>query len=364
MAVLKFYPKSYIGYVRCNSVDDAIDKAKSISDPGMTTPTDITNRVGITNSSNKVYLYRMSYFFEKSSGGNIPLLKCRNHVLNMSFRARTSGVSYFPNLYYGPKANAVTTNFAYTNRYIEDCENWRGGEHDINPIYFSQSIPDSCAWVFGGFDKTTYCALYDPYLQVETETLTLEYNANGGIGAPNLQSVDISENGYIATISTVKPTKDGYKFAGWARTPNASGATYQPGQTFEMTTNMTLYAVWQKLSYTVTFDPNGGTVSTTTKTVTYGETYGELPIPVRSGYKFDGWFTQLSGGTLITESSIVDLTGDTTLYAHWTVQSIVHVVDKNNQMQDGIVYVSDGNNTLHIGIVYVCGSDGNLHVNG
>lgn len=40
---------------------------------------------------------------------------------------------------------------------------------------------------------------------------------------------------------------------------------------------------------TVTFDPNGGTVNTTSKVVKYGESYGDLPIPTRAGYTFLGW---------------------------------------------------------------------------
>ena len=74
-------------------------------------------------------------------------------------------------------------------------------------------------------------------------------------------------------------------------------------------------------SYTVSFDANGGTVSPTSKTVTNGETYGDLPTATRSSYSFDGWFTSVSGGTQITSSTTVDLTADRTLYAHWTLSN-------------------------------------------
>ena len=42
-------------------------------------------------------------------------------------------------------------------------------------------------------------------------------------------------------------------------------------------------------AYTVTFNPNGGTVSTATKSVSYRKPYGSLPTPTRSGYTFKGW---------------------------------------------------------------------------
>ena len=69
---------------------------------------------------------------------------------------------------------------------------------------------------------------------------------------------------------------------------------------------------------TVTFDPNGGSVSPTTKTVTIGSTYGTLPTPTRTYYNFDGWYTSASGGSKVTESTTVTATSNHTLYAHWT----------------------------------------------
>jgi uncharacterized repeat protein (TIGR02543 family) len=48
-----------------------------------------------------------------------------------------------------------------------------------------------------------------------------------------------------------------------------------------------------------------------------GRTFGSLPIPTRTGYNFDGWYTAPSGGIKITEESMVNLTNDKTFYAHW-----------------------------------------------
>ena len=52
---------------------------------------------------------------------------------------------------------------------------------------------------------------------------------------------------------------------------------------------VTLYANWKANEYTVTFAANGGTVSPTTKTVTYDSNYGSLPTPEKDGYIFEGW---------------------------------------------------------------------------
>lgn len=71
-------------------------------------------------------------------------------------------------------------------------------------------------------------------------------------------------------------------------------------------------------SYIVTFNPNGGSISQTTKTVKSGQKYDALPMPSRDGYTFDGWYTFASGGTQVTAATTVNLTGNQTLYAHWT----------------------------------------------
>lgn len=85
---------------------------------------------------------------------------------------------------------------------------------------------------------------------------------------------------------------------------------------FDYTSSM--YVPDNNVSYTVTFDPMGGSISLPSKVVTSGQRYGILPMPSRSGYIFDGWFTSASGGAQVTEATTVSLTSNRTLYAHWT----------------------------------------------
>ncbi|MBR3136003.1 MAG: InlB B-repeat-containing protein, partial [Clostridia bacterium] len=81
--------------------------------------------------------------------------------------------------------------------------------------------------------------------------------------------------------------------------------------------NYTLYACWTPKTYTVTLNPNGGSCSTATKKVTYGQTYGTLPVPTRSGYVFAGWWTAKTGGKQVTATTTCYATGNYTLYARW-----------------------------------------------
>lgn len=82
----------------------------------------------------------------------------------------------------------------------------------------------------------------------------LYYNANGGSGAPSSQSDSIyaeSASGYATfTISSTKPTKQGFIFLGWSTSSSATSPSYQPGSTITVyyDSSKTLYAVWQKES--------------------------------------------------------------------------------------------------------------------
>ena len=96
-----------------------------------------------------------------------------------------------------------------------------------------------------------------------------------------------------------KPSKTGNTFGGYYTATNGGGtplinASGNITSSFTNTlynNNVTLYAKWSVNNYTITFNANGGSVSTANKSVTYGSTYGDLPTPTRTGYTFIGWFT-------------------------------------------------------------------------
>ena len=93
---------------------------------------------------------------------------------------------------------------------------------------------------------------------------TISYNANGGSNAPGNQSK--AENIGI-TLSSSKPTRDGYTFVDWNTNSDGSGTTYKAGASYNGNANLTLYAQWRINKVYIKLDANGGSVRGST---TYG----------------------------------------------------------------------------------------------
>lgn len=92
------------------------------------------------------------------------------------------------------------------------------------------------------------------------------------------------------------------------------------GSSAEKYANLNSYITFKYIPYpsTVYFDANGGSVDTDHKSLMSEELYGPLPTPVRSGYRFNGWFTAPNGGTQILPTTVVTAKTDSTLYASWS----------------------------------------------
>ena len=73
--------------------------------------------------------------------------------------------------------------------------------------------------------------------------------------------------------------------------------------------------------YTIGLDACGGVSSTVVVTTNLDGKLTTLPeSPTMDGYTFNGWYTEPVGGSRITTATV--FTGDTTVYAHWTVKNV------------------------------------------
>ncbi len=73
--------------------------------------------------------------------------------------------------------------------------------------------------------------------------------------------------------------------------------------------------------YGVTFDPQGGQVSSASKQVTVGQPYGTLPTPTRQSWVFAGWADAAANGKTVTATATVTRNKPHTLYAQWKVDT-------------------------------------------
>ncbi len=129
---------------------------------------------------------------------------------------------------------------------------------------------------------------------------------------------------YDSTYGTEFPdgslTREGYTFEGWY-TSKTGGDLITRDTAMTVANDQILYAHWTGDSITVDFDIKGGVTTPSSINVTVGEKYVNLPTITEEnempGYDFDGWYTSLTGGTKITNSSNVDIPKSHTLYARW-----------------------------------------------
>lgn len=141
--------------------------------------------------------------------------------------------------------------------------------------------------------------------------VTISFNSNGGSAA---ESITRTVGAVLGSLPT--PTRTGYAFGGWF----TDDGTFANPVTVNTTVTgaMTLYAKWTAGGVTVTLNPCEGVLDTRTLTVVYGQPYGSLPTPERSGYSFRGWWTADDDtGTQVTANTVVNTTENHTLYAHW-----------------------------------------------
>ena len=86
-------------------------------------------------------------------------------------------------------------------------------------------------------EETTLYAVW------KLKEFSLRYDANGGSGSIAEQT---GRYGVAITLSTEQPTKNGFRFTGWAKAADAAAAECQPGGSLALTENTTLYAVWEE----------------------------------------------------------------------------------------------------------------------
>lgn len=152
--------------------------------------------------------------------------------------------------------------------------------------------------------------------QWQPNKYTVSFDANGGETVSETKRLGYgSKYGNLPTT-----TREGYTFLGWFTAAEGGQQIGVDVKTVRIAEDHTLYAHWEKKTYTVTFDPNAddATVSPASKKVTFDAPYGDLPTPTRAHHTFNGWYLD---GNKITATDTVQKAENHTLKADWSINS-------------------------------------------
>lgn len=197
----------------------------------------------------------------------------------------------------------------------------------------------------GSYTPTGNVTLYAVW---KINTYAVNYNANGGSGAPSAQT---KTYGTDLTLSSTTPTRSGYTFMGWGTSASDTSVDYAAGAKYTSNAAITLYAIWRK-TVTITYNANGGTgaPSASTGYIYNANTNVSITLsstkPSRTGYTFKGW------GTSTTDTSVdynpntaYTFSASATIYAIWTINQYTITINGSSYgtVKNGSTTISSGN---------------------
>ncbi len=172
---------------------------------------------------------------------------------------------------------------------------------NVTGIYPNEGLKAYIALVAAGVKEDTWNVKYD--------------NGNDSVTGSQIDDTDYNDGDIVTVKDAGTMAWEGHFFKGWNTRPDGSGTKYAPGDTFNITENTTLYAMWDTY-YTVNYNMNGHGTQITGQTIENGNKATRPADPTAEGFTFGGWYTDSACQTLYDFNSAV--TGNVVLYAKWT----------------------------------------------
>ncbi len=291
----------------------------------------------------------------------------------------TSYIIYFGSPGYGGEGNEKGTrgsdidNTRFVIKYHRstgsgNLKYWSNYHYNLSPARFRIYVSGEGGG--GGFagekarssDAVQYSAAtsnvstksYQSYLNTSEYVLNISLIDNAG-GTTNAATAIVANN---AKISGTAHTRTGYTLNGYYTAPsggskvlnadlsivNSTVDGYIINGLWNTAANTKLYAQWSANTYKVTLNNNGGSGGTASVNATYDSAFPSFTKPTRTGYTFNGFYTEASGGEQIVDaggtlvSNVSGYTGnggwqrtqDTTLYAQWSANKYAVTLGANN----------------------------------
>ncbi len=227
--------------------------------------------------------------------------------------------------------------YAQFNVFLKDAPGvtnvdgyWYGEYEQYNTNYFTDLATKIPLTVDGNGNKIDSGATWHWADETIGANETKTYSIKLGIGGPGSEDVVESatpiatffpnngtattEVSITANMTIPTPTKTGYTFDGWYDNAEITGTALEEAAIKDLGTHTTLYAKWEVATYTVTFDPNNGGV---TSDVDVAPEMA-IPTPIWNNFHLAGWYDNAEfTGTALDETAIKALTTSKTLYAKW-----------------------------------------------
>ena len=270
-----------------------------------------------STSGSKAYDNQGDISATSGSKGNVTLYarwKANTYTVTLNQQSGTGGTGSVTATYAaGMPKITVPTRTGYTFQGYYTDTNGKGTQ------YYNANGNSAKNW-----DKIAATTLY-AYWKANTYTVTLnQQSGTGGTGS-------VTATYAAAMPSMTKPTRTGYTFQGYFTEANGNGTKYynadgSSAKNWDKTANNTsLYAYWTANTYTVTLDMQGGEGGSASVTATYDAAMPSMTKPTRTGYTFQGYFTEANGnGTKYYDANGSSAknwdktANNTTLYAYWT----------------------------------------------
>ncbi len=198
-------------------------------------------------------------------------------------------------------------------------------------------------------------------------TMSVNLNFNGGsggsatltatYGSNTLQDVTVPTWGAEGTKAftgyytldvggpvVIAPPAIGTTVTGFVQGTAVEGYIDSSGNWIKLptTSEVTLYAQWDD-AYTVTFEYHGGSGPITTKAVVKNQQIGAIPTATKTGYTFNGWFTEATGGSIIETTTVIS--DNIVVHAQWKAAEYTVTLDPaDGSVSPNTVTVTYGSN--------------------
>ena len=186
---------------------------------------------------------------------------------------------------------------------------------------------------------TTFYAIWE--LVGPRYQYTVTFDGNGATSG-STDPIILSGDDYSQTI--IFPVcgyeREGYIFAGWGFTPEATIMIFQPGQERDITSDTTVYAIWTEL-FTISFDANGGEGTMDNITIPKGNASMPECGFTREGYSFAGWAVGSPTGDVYPVGASVYVSANYVLFATWEAITPITEIEISVAESEVVLYVDD-----------------------